>query len=68
MNSPCCYCKDRVLHCHSSCIKYKTYRDKLDFKTAKRKQFREELSEFLGYQELAIKRVSGYKFNPSREI
>ena len=36
MGGPCFECKDRHYNCHSSCKKYKQYKNKLDIARKKR--------------------------------
>lgn len=45
--SPCKDCTDRVLHCHSSCDKYREYKAKLD-------QLRSERSAIMSEIEFAV--------------
>lgn len=49
--SPCMNCKEREVNCHSNCVKYKEYREKIK---KKNKRIAED-TEYFSYREDVFK-------------
>ena len=58
--SPCKNCSDRILHCHSSCERYKQYRDILDKRKSEKAAENEEKA-FHDDVKKAVKRAAAHK-------
>lgn len=63
--SPCKDCSERVLHCHSSCERYRQYKDTLEDYKAKRAAEKAERA-FCSEVKGAVKRLSAHKRGADR--
>lgn len=61
MNSPCRECKDRVLHCHSTCERYKEYKDKITDAKNKIKSIEKQNKLANNYSKTAVSRMKKYR-------
>ena len=61
IEGPCYKCEKRFIGCHSSCLDFKDYRQKLDVINAKKNKYYEEQANYAKYVVEARKRMNGYR-------
>ena len=57
IQAPCRYCKERHAGCHADCMDYKGYREEIDARNSKRKEWREKELEADLYKHESIRKA-----------
>ena len=58
LNAPCYKCENHAIECHSTCEKYKAYKDELNNINSRRSEEHDRNETYLGY---VSRRAIGYK-------